>query len=227
MSWPVRGVAILGLGLVLLLVAAGCGGGSDDDADAADQSTPSTTASSDASPSSSLVASTVSTSTNETTGATSTSESTTESSSTTGDSTTSDPTTTALSTTTTAAPTTTEILVIEGGVHEFTSPSGNIACAMGEVLVSCWISEKSWTIDQPAGPDCEISDWGNAVDLTADGPGFPCYTDFGWNPAAPALAYGNAVELGSFRCDSAQTGVTCRHSSGSGFTVARATVQLF
>ncbi|MEL6985301.1 MAG: DUF6636 domain-containing protein [Actinomycetota bacterium] len=224
MSWSVRGVAILGL----LLVAVGCGGGSDDDADdAADQSTPSTTASSDASSStSSLVASTVSASTNDTTGSTATTGSTTESSSTTANSTTSSSSTTT-SVSTTTAPTTTEILVIEGGVHEFTSPSGNIACAMGEVLVSCWISEKNWTIDQPDGPDCEISDWGNAVDLTADGPGFPCYTDFGWNPSAPALAYGNAVELGSFRCDSAQTGVTCRHSSGSGFTVARAAVQLF
>lgn len=136
-------------------------------------------------------------------------------------------TTESTTTTTTApAPTTTEILVIEGGVHEFTSPSGNIACVVSERSASCWISEKDWTIQQPDGPDCDISDWGNAVDVTADGAEFPCYTDFGWNPSAPAMAYGNAVELGPFRCASAESGVTCRHSNGAGFSVARAAVQL-
>ncbi len=124
-------------------------------------------------------------------------------------------------------PTTTEILVIDGGVHAFTSPSGNIACLMDGFSVSCWIGEKSWTIEQPAGPECAESDWGNAVDLSTDGPSFPCYTDFGWNPEAPAMPYGFSVELGPFRCDSAETGVTCTNTSGNGFTVAKAAVELF
>lgn len=65
------------------------------------------------------------------------------------------------------------------------------------------------------------------IDVTADGVYWPCYTDFGFDPDAAALAYGDAMVVGGFRCDSARTGVTCRNPSGRGFTLARAEVQLF
>ncbi len=200
-------------GLALMLAA--CGG--DDADDSATSTTSSSTSATEttAGSTSSVVASTVSTTA--TTGSTTTTE----------DPTTTTTETTVSTTTTTGAPSTTEILVIDGGVHAFTSPSGNIACVMDGFSTSCWIGEKTWTIEQPSAPECEESDWGNAVDLSADGPSFPCYTDFGWDPSAPAMAYGVSVQLGPFRCDSAETGVTCTNASGNGFTVAKAAVNLF
>jgi len=209
------GNAALGILAGLALMLAGCGGDDGDDSAGSTTSSPSSSTSTTgttAGSTSSVVASTASTTA--TTGSTTTTE---------------DPTTTTVvsTTATTQASNTTEILVIEGGVHAFTSPSGNIACVMDAFTASCWIGERSWTIEQPSAPECEESDWGNAVDLSADGPSFPCYTDFGWNPSAPAMAYGTSVELGPFRCDSAETGVTCTNASGNGFTVAKAAVSLF
>lgn len=52
-------------------------------------------------------------------------------------------------------------------------------------------------------------------------------TDMAWNVFAPPLDYGEAVRVGPFRCDSAQSGGTCRNTDGNGFTMARAGVQLF
>jgi hypothetical protein len=107
----------------------------------------------------------------------------------------------------------------------FTSPSGNIACLMtADYGASCWISEKQWTIDQPREPGCEEFDYGNAVDVTGSGVVFPCYSDFGWNPSAPALEYGNSMQVGDFACASEPEGVTCLNGRGEGFRLARAEV---
>ena len=44
----------------------------------------------------------------------------------------------------------------------------------------------------------------------------------------PALDYGETTSAHGFTCESAESGVTCRHDeSGYGFTVARAAYELF
>ncbi len=149
-------------------------------------------------------------------------------------------TTTATATTTTTTTTTTSVTTSPAGttaeepsqvfqpgdVGAFTSPSGNIACVMAvETGVSCYIAEKNWTIDQPDDPFCEESDWGNAVDVTAAGVEFPCYTDFAWNPGADVLAYGDRMEVGPFGCTSRESGVTCDNGS-DGFELARRQVKI-
>lgn len=127
-------------------------------------------------------------------------------------------------------PTSTEpvgVVLEPGEFGTFASPSGNILCFMQQMQASCWISDKQWTIEQPSGPFCDESDWGNAIDVTTTEVVWPCYTDFIYDPEADALAYGDAMVVGQFRCDSASTGVTCRNQSGQGFTLARAEVLIF
>lgn len=118
--------------------------------------------------------------------------------------------------------------VIERDVDgAFTSPSGNIACLMHEASgVTCWISAKDWNIEQPDGPFCAESDWGNAIDLYATGVAWPCYTDFIWDPTADPLPYGSAMVVDQYRCDSARSGVTCFNQAGDGFNLARAAYQI-
>jgi len=112
-----------------------------------------------------------------------------------------------------------------GRSGSFTSPSGNIACLMtADYGASCWISEKRWTIDQPSEPGCEEFDYGNAVDVIGSGVVFPCYSDFSWDPSAPALQYGNRMHVGDFACASEPEGVTCSNGAGQGFRLARAEV---
>ncbi len=119
-------------------------------------------------------------------------------------------------------------VILAGDAGAFVSPSGNIACVMDvEYGASCWISDKEWTADEPSQPGCEDFDFGNAIDVTSDGVVWPCYSDFAWDPTAPALAYGDAMVVGPFRCDSAAAGVTCTNGSGRGFTLARADVVQF
>lgn len=120
-----------------------------------------------------------------------------------------------------------QILTPEG-VGEFTSPSGNIACNLSTFGVSCWIGEKEWEIEQPTHDEfCDVSDWGNAVDVNTDLVYYPCYTDFGWPIDAEPLAYGDRMRVGEFECGSAEDGVTCTNSSGDGFRVSRSEVIVF
>lgn len=210
--------------LAVALVAASCSSDGDDTAAEGTSSVPtdgSSTTVTLAESSTTLAASTAST----------VSSTTTTEATTTTEVTTTEATATIETTTTTEATTAPQPTLIDGGSsYSFTSPSGNIACSLttgSGGWVSCWIGLKDWEIDQPDGPDCDISDWGNAVDLGPDGPSFPCYTDFGWDPFADSLDYGLTVAVGEFRCESARTGVTCTNGSGQGFSLARAAVELF
>lgn len=219
---PARTVLLV---LSLLLVAA-CGGDESSGAESAISTDPTSTTAADAAPDSRLAASTVDQAGSSATGGSTATRSATGStaagnSSATG----SDP----AETTAGPPPSTTGAgSVLEpGDVGAFASPSGNILCVMSQTAASCWISDKNWTIDQPDAPECAESDWGNAIDVAADGVTWPCYTDFIYDPDAAALAYGDAMVVGEFRCDSDRTGVTCRNASGQGFTLARAAAQIF
>lgn len=104
----------------------------------------------------------------------------------------------------------------------FTSPSGNIMCNASAAFVSCYISEKNWEIDAPAG--CDF-DWGHEINILAGGgrAEYGCYSDFSWNPGAPPLPYGESLTLGTLSCLSEETGMTCTEiQTGAEFTLSRA-----
>lgn len=103
---------------------------------------------------------------------------------------------------------------------EFTADSGNIACYMTPEVVSCWISEKIWEIDQPE--DCGDQDFGNAIDLSNGEVSWPCYTDFAWNPFADPLAPEESISIAPHRCTATPSGVTCDDTLGGVFELSHA-----
>jgi len=109
----------------------------------------------------------------------------------------------------------------------FALPSGNIACEISDDDATCTIA------DSAAAP-VEVEDCpgtaGQVLTVTADGASTPCVQGALPGPAAPGtpvLEYGEATTVGDFTCESATSGVTCRHDpTGAGFTLARAGHQL-
>jgi hypothetical protein len=120
-------------------------------------------------------------------------------------------------------------VTIDGGESfAFTSPDGNIACVLSDLAASCWIGAKAWEIEQPTDdPDCAVSDWGNAVDVTAGRVFFPCYTDLIWDLNAAPLNDGLEVEVEPFHCQSAEAGITCQNDAGQGFVLSASNVTTF
>ncbi|PYF96731.1 hypothetical protein SAMN05216184_11822 [Georgenia satyanarayanai] len=106
----------------------------------------------------------------------------------------------------------------------FASPSGNIVCALTPDSADCVISNFQY---EPEDADCEDEDAGGHLRVEAAGASMPC------EPLVvagdvPALDYGQTTTAHGFTCESAESGVTCRHDeSGYGFAVARASYELF
>ena len=105
----------------------------------------------------------------------------------------------------------------------FALPSGNIACEITDEAATCTIADSSAepvTVEGCAGPAGQI------LTVTAEGASTPCVQGALPGPAAqgtPVLEYGESTTSGDFTCDSATSGVTCRHDpTGAGFTLARA-----
>jgi hypothetical protein len=103
----------------------------------------------------------------------------------------------------------------------FVSPTGNIACALGDDTATCTITERSFEDPQSCGPGPVTLVVGAGGDARPD-----C--------AAPAaaggdgLAYDQSVTAGYFACLSELDGVTCWSTlTGRGFTVARAGFSTF
>lgn len=114
-------------------------------------------------------------------------------------------------------------------IATFLSPSRNIACQLfvqgdgGEVR--CDIRQATFTPPQPAVP-CDL-DYGDSIVLTTYAE-FGCHGDTVFDPGGQVLGYGQRMEVGSFRCDSERTGVTCTNlSTGRGFSIRRASYRLF
>jgi hypothetical protein len=108
----------------------------------------------------------------------------------------------------------------------FESPSGNIKCVIDKSSgVRCDIRERDWK-PPPKPPWCPV-DWGNGLEVSARGRArFTCAGDA--VPEGRALAYGDAIRRGRYRCRSRRAGMRCVNLRTSrGFVLSRARARRF
>ena len=120
----------------------------------------------------------------------------------------------------------------------FRSPSGSINCylfAADGGAADCLVRDASWR-HLPAKPAACDLDWSPtevqlgrtavSVGQCRGDVGPRCYSGGG---ACTLLAYGRSITIGTIRCSSAATGITCRRTTGRrpGFRVAREAVVVF
>ena len=112
------------------------------------------------------------------------------------------------------------------GFTGFVAPTGNVACMVDVDLARCDIIDRDWSPPPPPA-DCEY-DYGHGISLAPGEPAqFVCAGDTAFGPDE-VLAYGDAITAGSMRCESAESGITCRNvESGHGFSISQETYQLF
>ena len=108
----------------------------------------------------------------------------------------------------------------------FISPSGNVACMIDPSFVRCDILDNDWS-PPPRPADCEF-DYGQGISLAAGGLAeFVCAGDTAFGPDA-VLAYGDTIGAGVLKCESAESGFTCRDAeTGHGFSISREAYRLF
>lgn len=119
----------------------------------------------------------------------------------------------------------------DDGVY-FTSPSGNIHCAVrpggdgGSAI--CSIDQRDWApTPKPASCPANWADNHVAVDQAGAVSG-QCLGGVEVPPVAAVLPYGRTVTANGVSCSSAETGITCRYeATGHGFTLRRAALELF
>lgn len=128
-------------------------------------------------------------------------------------------TTSTSSTTTDGSPPPADVQV--NGLTGFTSPTGNIGCYIDKKSVRCDISKRDW--DPPARPaSCnENVDYGQGIQMSAGGaPKFVCAGDTALGGGDP-LPYGQSIAAGLLRCESAESGMSCRDiETGRGFSLS-------
>jgi len=123
------------------------------------------------------------------------------------------------SATASATPSATSAPDLLAGARAFSSPSGNIRCAISTKAARCDIVKKDWK--PPKQPASCTAGWGGGLMVTARGAGIACAD--GRLAGGKALHYGSAITRGPMRCTSTKDGVTCVHQpSGHAFTLARA-----
>jgi hypothetical protein len=135
-----------------------------------------------------------------------------------------------------AAPDTSIALApVDRQVYELTgfhSPSGNVGCKISPTGVRCDIDQRNWS-PPPRPADCRL-DYGQGISIGIGEPAqFVCAGDTARvlppsGGAGEPLAYGEAITAGPMRCESAESGMTCRDvGSGHGFSISREAYQLF
>ena len=109
----------------------------------------------------------------------------------------------------------------------FRSPSSNIGCYLKADYVRCDIDGRNWT-PPPRPADCEW-DYGQGITMVPGGSAeFICAGDTALVPDGDPLPYGESMTAGPLRCDSAESGITCRDTgTGKGFSISRDAYQLF
>jgi hypothetical protein len=134
-------------------------------------------------------------------------------------------TTTVPPTSTTVAPTTTTTLIVVTSPTWFSTPTGNISCAVLAEYARCDIVDRTWA--PPTKPsDCPL-DWGSSLVVAATQTGkFSCSSDTVYRPEVQ-MPWGRRVTDGSMSCDVVSEGVTCRSSDGHGFFLSRESYRLF
>jgi len=114
-------------------------------------------------------------------------------------------------------------------VHQLTgfiSPSGNVSCMIDADWARCDIIDRDWS--PPARPaDCELA-YGHGISLApGEGAHFVCAGDTAFG-ADEVLPYGESITAGVLRCESGESGVTCRDlGTANGFSISRQAYQLF
>jgi hypothetical protein len=124
-------------------------------------------------------------------------------------------------------------------LFHFQTPSGNINCIGSTTpspFVDCLVRSAAWPYRPPKPASCDL-DWaptelalghrkvtvgacrGDIGPLCANQSGDKCST----------LGYGLSVTIGSIRCSSAVSGLTCKYTSAprTGFTVSRGGFSVF
>lgn len=106
----------------------------------------------------------------------------------------------------------------------FDLPSGNIGCALDATAARCDILEAEWQ-PPPAPGDCDLA-YGHGIVLADGAPALLCAGDT-VGGGGDVLGYGESITRGPFRCESAETGVTCRNTdTGAGFRLSRGAYEL-
>lgn len=106
-------------------------------------------------------------------------------------------------------------------ITAFSSPSGNIACVLGEDSVTCSIAEYSF------GSPGSCTDRGAPVTAVIDATGARADCAAGAVTGGPALSYGTAARHSHFACTSERDGVTCWDTwTGARVKLARATFEV-
>jgi hypothetical protein len=103
--------------------------------------------------------------------------------------------------------------------------TGNVACMVDHSWACCDIIDHDWSPPaRPAG--CEL-DYAGGIHITPGAPAeFVCAGDtvFGTDNVLP---YAESISAGVLRCESADSGITCRDTkTGHGFSIARQAYQL-
>lgn len=129
------------------------------------------------------------------------------------------PTTAPVAPTTTSAPptTTTRKPAPAPPPSFFSSPSGNIRCALAGPDVRCDIATR--TYKPGAIPASCKGSYGSSVFANATVAGFGCVTDR--VPTGPVLPYGQTTTYNGTRCTSARDAMTCTTAAGHGFVLSR------
>lgn len=111
----------------------------------------------------------------------------------------------------------------------FSTPSGNIICyvqddpasASAGADLECYIFSADW-----APQTDEVCDLDSTANLTLGAEGLAresiaCHGDVFWPIPTPVLSYGSSWAVLDYRCEIAESGVTCTNKSGNGFEIAR------
>ncbi len=108
----------------------------------------------------------------------------------------------------------------------FTSPTGNIGCYIDRGSVRCDVGDRDWS--PPAAPQSCKLDYGQGIELRAGGAAaFVCAGDTALG-GGEVLDYGQSIAAGLLRCESEQSGITCRDvESGRGFSIAKQGYEIF
>lgn len=98
------------------------------------------------------------------------------------------------------------------------APSGNISCRLGEVSVSCTVTERSY----PFETDCP-AEGPFTITVAAEVPTLDCGAPVS---GGSTLEYGSSARHGEVACTSASDGMTCwNQRTGRGFIVSRSRVE--